>query len=104
MAFRVELQKEAPTDHVPGRSIGLSPVPPTAEFLRYEEPALVRITRDEFSYVLYLPFGKDPAPVPNPFIHHLYVSQGINERKDYFRPMRGSPPKTGGLLGCYDFS
>lgn len=34
MAFPMELQQETPADHVPGGSIGLRPVPETAEFLR----------------------------------------------------------------------
>lgn len=83
MAFRMELEEETPTDHVSGRSIRLSPIPNTAEFLRYEEPALARITSNDFSYILYLPFTENLAPEANHFIHHPYLlPQGINERKD----------------------
>src|SRR5208283_933428 len=73
-AFRVEPQKEAPADHIPGRSVRLRPVPLAAELLREKEPAPVRITGDELPYILYLPFAEYPAPVANPFIHHPYVA------------------------------
>jgi len=76
VSFRMELEQETPADHVAGCSIGLGPVPETAQLLRYEEPAVVRITSNKFSHVLYIPFAEDPPTVSDAFIHTLLSITG----------------------------
>jgi hypothetical protein len=72
----MELEEEAPADHIPGRSICLGPVPETAEFLRKKEPALTRITGNKFPYVFYILFGENPAPASDALIHRLLSIAG----------------------------
>lgn len=74
MAFPVERKQETSTEHVLETPVALSPVPETAEFLREKEPALIWVLRDECPYLLNLSLCKDPAPVANVLVHHIYVS------------------------------
>ena len=63
-AVAVKQEHESPADHVPGRPVGLRPVPPTAEFPGEQQPAGTGVSGDGFPDVFYVPFSVDPAPVP----------------------------------------